>query len=97
MKEYLLILFVVGANPAEENAVQATKVTRQQCYAVVELYRDKLPGSPVRASCYPPHTKYSTGGVVPATHSWQQSAGDIWSQPIGQSLTSGPGDDRKAP
>lgn len=99
MKEYLLILFVAGAGvPGEEHGVQATMVTRQQCNAVVEIYR-KL-DSPVRASCFPPHVKYSTGGVVPASHSWQvpPSLGDgTETLPIAPSRVSGPEDDRKAP
>ncbi len=67
MKEYLLIMWVASASPSDYG-VQMTMVTRQQCYAVVEIYRNLE--TPLRASCFPPHAKYSTGGAMPATHSF---------------------------
>jgi hypothetical protein len=99
MKEYLLLIWILGTAPTG-NAVQVTMVTRQQCYSVVETYRDLQ--SPIRVSCFPPHAKYSTGGVAKVIHSWDRPGG----QPPGDDeelpqrrpdLSSGPDDDRKAP
>lgn len=96
MKEYLLLIWLAGTSP-NEAGVQSTMVTRQQCHAVVEVYRELE--SPIRASCFPPHAKYSTGGVAPVIHSFgpQPSLDDEGLPQKPPLRTSAPDGDRKAP
>ena len=103
MKEYLLIMWLATGNGA---GLQMEMVTRQQCYAVVQIYQNL--DSPVRATCAPPHSYYKTktgyGGVVLPVSSFDEvkpSEDDPVDAPqpsvTAPSRKSGLDDDRKAP
>lgn len=98
MRDYLLIIWLAGS-PA---GIQSEMVTRQQCYATVEIYRSKDLKSPVRVSCVPPHARYETregwGGVAATENSWEDDRDDDrGSVAIPPRRSSAPDADRKAP
>lgn len=103
MKEYLLIMWLATGNGA---GLQMELVTRQQCYAVVQVYQNI--DSPVRATCAPPHSYYKTktgyGGVVLPVSSFDEVRtsedapdDETLSPESFPSRKPDPDDDRKAP